>query len=124
MKVDKRTLYVVGDRVLIRPEKPDERTQAGLYLPQTAVGKNPVQTGRIVAIGPGISVPSVEAIDDEPWKENVRSEHYIPMQAEVGDLTLFLKEPSVDVKIGGEEYVIVPQSALLVLLRDEELSAS
>jgi co-chaperonin GroES (HSP10) len=120
MKVGKKALIVVGDRVVIRPEKPDERTQAGLYLPQTAVGKNPVQTGRVVAVGPGIAVPTVEAVDDEPWKENLRSEHYIPMQAQIGDVALFLKEPSVDIKVEGEDYVVAPQSAILVLLRDED----
>jgi hypothetical protein len=48
-----RQLIVVGDRVLIRPEQPDARTQVGLYLPETVLEKEKIQAGRIVAVGPG-----------------------------------------------------------------------
>ena len=52
MRVGNKELVLVNDRVLIRLEKADERTQAGLYLPQTAVSKASVQTGRVVEVGP------------------------------------------------------------------------
>ena len=48
-----KRLIVVGDRVLIMPEEGEERTNVGLYLPQTALDSRQVQGGRIVATGPG-----------------------------------------------------------------------
>ncbi len=120
MKVGKKQLVLVNDRVLIKLEKPDERTHAGLYLPQTALEKAPVQTGRVVAVGPGLPIPTVERSDDEPWRENATTGNFMPLQTQLGDVVLFLREHAVDVKIESEDYVVVPQSALLVLLRDDE----
>ncbi len=118
LRLGSKEVILVGDRVLMRPETPEERTHSGLYLPQSAVGKHPVGSGRVVATGPGIPIPSPEAFEDEPWKEHVRREHYIPMQAQVGDLALFLREPAVDVRIDGREFIVVPQAAILVLIRE------
>ena len=42
------------------------------------------------------------------------------MQARVGDLALFLAKATVEIKYDNEGYLIVPQSAILVLLRDED----
>jgi chaperonin GroES len=120
---DKKVI-LVGDRVLVKPERPDERTESGLYLPQTAMGKHPVQSGRVVAVGPGIPIPLGDPLDDEPWREKARREHYIPMQARVGDVALFLREPAVDVRIDGQEFIVVPQSAILVLIRSVAVEAS
>jgi co-chaperonin GroES (HSP10) len=123
MRIGKKELLLVGDRVLIKLEKPEERTQAGLYLPQTAVDKAPVQTGRVVAVGPGVAIPSIERGDEEPWREQAASGNYLPLQAQVGDIALYLREQAVDVKIEGDDYVVVPQSAVMVLLRDNDWSA-
>ena len=49
MKKGKNRLVVVGDRALVVPDEGQERTEVGLYLPQTVVGKDSVQSGRIVA---------------------------------------------------------------------------
>ncbi len=122
MKIGGKEVVLVNDRVLIKVDKPEERTEAGLYLPQTAVEKAKVQTGRVVAVGPGIPVPTAES-DDEPWKETKPSQRYLPLQAEVGDTALFLKEQAVDVKIEGQEYVVVPQSAIMLLLRQPLLES-
>jgi co-chaperonin GroES (HSP10) len=118
MKIGKREIVLVNDRVLIKHEKPDERTHGGLYLPQSAVEKATVQTGRIVAVGPGLPIPAADRSDDEPWREGTANGNFLPLQAEVGDLALYVREHAVDVKIEGDDYVVVPQSALLVLLRD------
>jgi len=117
MRVGGKEVILVNDRVLIKVDKPEERTEAGLYLPQTAVEKAKVQTGRVVAVGPGIPVPTAES-DDEPWKETRAERHYLPLQAEVGDVALFLKEQAVDVRVEGQDYVVVPQSAIMLLLRE------
>ena len=44
---------------------------------------------------------------------------YIPTQADVGDMALFLNKASIEVKIENEDYLIVPQSAILILIRDD-----
>jgi len=42
------------------------------------------------------------------------------MQARVGDYAIFLRKASVEIKLEGESYLVVPQAAILVLFRDEE----
>ena len=46
-----KKLVVVGDRVLVTPEEGEERSSVGLYLPPTAMDRQAVQGGRIVATG-------------------------------------------------------------------------
>jgi len=113
-----KKLVVVGDRVLVVPEEGEERTRVGLYLPQTAVDALAVQGGRIVATGPGNPVPEPTALDDEPWKigshEGVK---YVPMQAQLGDYALFFRKAAVEITFEGRKYLVVPQAAILVLVR-------
>jgi len=122
MKVGKKHLIVVGDRVLIELEDPSDRTAVGLYLPQTVVEKEKVASGRVVAIGPGTPVPDLDRDEDEFWRGKTHGPHYVPMQAQVGDYALFLKKASVDIKFEGREYVIVPHPALLALVREQDPS--
>ena len=114
-----RQLIVVGDRVLVKPEDPDERTEIGLYLPQTVVEKEKVLSGRIMAMGPGIALPDSDFEEsEEPWKHVERRTRYIPMQSQEGDYAVFLKKAAIEIKFDGENYLVVPQAAILVLLRD------
>jgi co-chaperonin GroES (HSP10) len=113
-----KKLVVVGDRVLVVPEEGEERTRVGLYLPQTAVDSLAVQGGRIVATGPGNPVPEPTALDDEPWKiGNREGVRYVPMQARVGDYGLFFRKAAVEITFEGKKYLVVPQAAILVLVR-------
>jgi chaperonin GroES len=120
MESGKKKLVVVGDRVLIEIDDPEDRTDAGLYLPQTVVEKEKVAGGRIVAAGPGVPVPEPSQNEDEFWKEGQTEikPKFIPLQAQPGDYALFLKKSSVEIKFEGKEYVIVPQAAILVLIRE------
>jgi len=117
MRAKNRELIVVGDRVLIKPDKPEERTQVGLYLPQTAIEKEKIQSGYVMSTGPGIALPDPVGDDDEPWRTEQRRARYIPMQAEEGDYALFLKKAAIEIKFEDQEYLVVPQSAILVLMR-------
>jgi chaperonin GroES len=117
-----RKLIVVGDRVLIKQDRPEERTEVGLYLPETVVAKEKVQGGLIVATGPGIPLPDPDMADDEPWRDNPHPPRHLPMQAMVGDYALFLKKHAVEIRYEGQEYLLVPQAAILVLIRDEPQS--
>ena len=119
MKIGNRRLFVIGDRVLIKQKNLEERTDVGLYLPQTVIEKEEVQGGRVVLTGPGIPIPENHE-DDEPWKSVTKEPRYLPMQAEVDDYALFLKKVAVEIKFEGEKYLIVPHSSILVLIRDEE----
>jgi chaperonin GroES len=120
MSDDKRKLIVMGDRVLIMPGEGEEKTKVGLYLPQTVLDKDSVQAGRIVATGPGMPLPQPQDMEDEPWKSTSQDNRYVPMQAMIGDYAIFLRKASVEIKYEGKTYLVVPQGAILVLLRQEE----
>ncbi len=119
MKIGNKRLVVVGDRVLVKQESLEERTAVGLYLPQTVVEKEEVQGGRIVLTGPGIPLPQSPDSEEEPWRSVSGEPRYLPLQAEAGDFTLFLKKSAVEIKFEGEKYLIVPHSSILVLIREE-----
>ncbi len=114
-----KNLIIIGDRVLIRPTKPNERTDSGLYLPPGVQEREKVQQGYIIKIGPGYVIPMPP--EDEPWKAADEQVKYIPLQAKEGDLAIFLLSGATEVMYGGERYFIVPQSAILMLEREEEL---
>ena len=114
-----KKLIVIGDRVLIRPSKPNERTDSGLYLPPGVQEKEKVQQGYIIKTGPGYAIPL--PVENEPWKSEEEQVKYIPLQAKEGDLAIFLLSGATEVIYEGEKYFIVPQSAILMLERDEDL---
>lgn len=120
MKSKNKQILVVGDRVLIRPDKGEKKSKAGLYLPPSVIEKQEVLSGIVVEVGPGIPLGNPEENMDEPWSvSNSSSVKYIPPQAEVGDMVLFVNKASIEVKIENEDYLIMPQSAILILIRDD-----
>jgi len=112
-------LIVIGDRVLIKPKSLNDRTKSGLYLPPTVIEKEEIQSGYIIKAGPGYAIPSAE--DDESWKKEKEKIKFIPLQAKEGDLALYLQKHAIEIEFDQEKYFLVPQSAILLLLRDEEL---
>ena len=114
-----KKLVVVGDRILIRPSVPSERTQSGLYLPPGVLEKEKVQQGYVIKTGPGYAIPM--PIDDEPWKNQEDQVKYLPLQAREGDLAIFLQSAATEVIYQGDKYFIVPHSAVLMLEREEEI---
>ncbi len=112
-------LIIIGDRMLIRPSKPNERTDSGLYLPPGVGEREKVQQGYVIKTGPGYVVPM--ATEDEHWKSAEEQIKYIPLQAREGDLAIFLVSGATEVMYQGEKYFIVPQSAILMLEREEDL---
>ncbi len=122
MPEPKKKLIVVGDRVLITPEEGEERTNVGLYLPPTAVDHQAVQSGRIIATGPGQPLSAPTEVDDEPWKRPALGEpKYLPVQARVGDYALFFRKAAVEITFEGKRYLVVPQAAILVLVRGADV---
>ncbi len=115
-----KRLVVVGDRVLITPEAGEERTTVGLYLPPTAVDRQAIQSGRIIATGPGTPLPAPGELDEEPWKIDDKVTRYVPMQARVGDFALFFRKAAVEISFEDERYLVVSQAAILVLVRSND----
>ena len=119
MKSSNKQILVVGDRILIRPDTGEKKSPAGLYLPPSVIEKQEVKGGIVVEVGPGIPLGSPNDSIDEPWKENKSDIKYIPTQAEIGDYALYLGKASIEIEIEKKEYLIVPQSAILILIRDD-----
>ena len=114
-----KKLVVIGDRVLIRPSRPHERTESGLYLPPGVQEKEKVQQGYVIKTGPGYAIPM--PVDDEPWKHQDEQVKYVPLQAREGDIAIFLLSGATEVLYEGDKYFIVPQSAILMLEREVEI---
>lgn len=113
-----KKLVIIGDRVLIKPSKPDERTASGLYLPPGVQEKEKVQQGYVIKTGPGYAIPI--PMEDEPWKNEEDLVKYVPLQAKEGDLAIFLLSGATEVMYEGDKYFIVPQSVILMLEREED----
>jgi len=111
-------IHVIGDRVLVKPRKESERTESGLYLPPGVREREKIQYGYVVKSGPGYPLPA--AMDTEEfWKVTDEKVNYMPLQVKEGDLAVFLQNGSYEVLYKGEKYVIVPQSAILMIERDD-----
>ena len=118
MSKPNKRLIVVGDRVLIQPEAGEDRTKVGLYLPATAVDNQAVQGGKVVATGPGNAVSAPTELDQEPWKIGGNEPKYVPLQARIGDYAIFFRRAAVEITFEGERYLVVPQAAILALVRE------
>jgi len=88
-----------GDRVLVKPNVEEERTAGGIVLPDTA--KERPQWGEVIAVGAG------------KWDESGKNR--IPMEVKVGDKVVFAKYGGTEVKVDGEEYLILRESDILAV---------
>jgi chaperonin GroES len=95
-------LRPLQDRVLIRRVEPETKTAGGIFIPDTAQEK-PIE-GEIVAVGPGMR--------DEAGKLH-------PLDVKSGDRVLFGKWSGTEVKLGGEDLMIMKEADIMgVLDRD------
>lgn len=118
-KNDLPNLYMVGDRLLIKPKSNKERTRSGLYLPPTVQENEQLQSGYVIKAGPGYPIPDSEP--EEHWKPDADRVKYLPLQAQEGDWAVYMQKGTFDVEINNEKYVIVPHQAILMILRDKQL---
>ena len=88
----------LGDRVVIQKLEAETTTKSGILLTGTA--KEQPQEAKVVAIGPGAMV------------EGKR----VPMDVEVGNKVLYSKYAGTDVKVDGEEYIILKQDDILAIV--------
>jgi chaperonin GroES len=89
-------LQPLGDRVVVKPMEGEEVTKGGIILPDTA--KEKPQEGKVLAIGPGRL--------SEDGKR-------IAMEVKVGDVVLYVKYGGTEVKIDGEELMILNERDIL-----------
>jgi chaperonin GroES len=111
---------MVGDRVLIKPKSPQDKTRTGLYLPPGLQEREALQSGYVLKVGPGYPIPAINEAD-EPWKDKSNEVKYVPLQPREGDMAVFLQKSGWEIEFNNEKYVIVPQNAILILIRDEGL---
>ncbi|HWR60898.1 MAG TPA: co-chaperone GroES [Clostridia bacterium] len=88
----------LGDRVIIKVIESEETTKSGIVLPGTAKEK-PMQ-GEVLAVGSG------EMVDGKK----------IPLELKVGDKVIYSKYSGTEVKMDGNEYLIVRQSDILAII--------
>jgi chaperonin GroES len=96
----------LGDRVVVRRVKEDEKTPGGIIIPETAQEKP--QEGKVIAVGPG-------ALDDNGMR--------VPPEVKAGDTVLFGKWSGNEVKIDGEELLIMKESDIMGIVEGHKLSS-
>ena len=96
---EKTKLKPLGARVVIKALDREEKTNTGIYLPDTA--KEKPQEGRVLAVGPGDR--------DENGKR-------IPVELKEGDKVLFQKYAGTEFKLEGEELLILSEKDVLALI--------
>ena len=117
---DLQKLIVIGDRILIKPKTPQSKTKSGLYLPPGVNENEKVQIGYVLKVGPGYPIPSVNDTD-EPWKNRSDEPKYVPLQPKEGDQAVYLQNSAIEIEFNNEKLIVVPHSAILLLLRDDGL---
>ena len=117
----RKKIILVGDKVLIAPDADADQTNHGLYLPPGVKEKEKVQSGAVVQVGPGYAVPNPHFLDQEQWSTTPKDPiKYMPLQAEEGDYALFLRDSAIELEYDERKYLIVPHSAILMLIRRNE----
>ena len=92
-------LKPLADRIVAKPIEAEERTKGGIVLPDTA--KERPQEGEVIAVGPG------KTLDNGAQ---------VPMEVKPGDKIIYSKYGGTEVKLGGEEYVILRQDDVLSIV--------
>ncbi|HQJ56796.1 MAG TPA: co-chaperone GroES [Caldisericia bacterium] len=92
-------LKPIGDKIIVEPEKEEEKTKSGIVLPDTA--KEKPQKGKVIAVGPG------KILDN-----GQRS----PMEIKEGDIVIYSKYAGTEIKIEDKEYLIVSDRDILAVL--------
>lgn len=94
-------IHPLGDRVLIEPVTEEEKTKAGIYLPDTASKERPEQ-GKVIAVGDGRMLDSGKVA---------------PLKVKKGDRVLFTKYGPNEIKVDGKEYLIAKEEDILAVLK-------
>lgn len=96
ISINVTTVKPLGDRVFIKVSASEEQTAGGIFLPDAA--KEKPQIGEVVGVGSG------KRNDDGS---------YTPLEVKVGDKVLYSKYAGTDIKLGGEDYVLLSEKDIL-----------
>src|SRR6266542_5833775 len=91
-------LQPLEDRIVVKPGEGEETTAAGIVIPDTA--KEKPQEGEVVAVGPG----------------RFEDGNRVPLDVKVGDTVIYSKYGGTEVKVGGEEYLILSARDVLAIV--------
>ena len=92
-------LEPLDDRIVVKPGEEEETTVSGIVIPDTA--KEKPQEGEVVAVGPG------------RWEEGKR----VPVDVKAGDRVLYSKYGGTEVKVGGEDYLVLSARDVLAIVK-------
>ncbi len=93
-------LKPLGDRVVLRIVEKEEKTQSGIFLPDTA--KEKPQEAEVVAVGGG---------------KVLENGTKVPMEVVVGDKVIFSKYAGTEVKVDGQELLIISERDILAVVK-------
>ena len=93
------SLKPLGDRVIVKPKAKEDVTKSGIVLPDTATEKP--QEGEVLSVGPGRMLDTGKRVE---------------MEVKAGDSVLFAKYAGTEVKLDGEEYLVIRESDLLAIV--------
>jgi chaperonin GroES len=93
------SLKPLGDRVIVKPKPKEEMTRSGIVLPDTASEKP--QEGEVLSVGPGRRLDNGKRVD---------------MEVNTGDTVLFAKYAGTEVKLDGDDYLVIRESDLLAVV--------
>ena len=93
------TIKPLEDRILVQTLEAEQTTASGLVIPDTA--KEKPQQGEVVAVGPG-------RLDDDGKR--------VPIDVVVGDRILYAKYTGTDIKLDGDEYIVLNDKDILAKL--------
>jgi len=113
-------LIMIGDRVLVKPRKPESKTKSGLYLPPGVHENEKISSGYIVKVGPGIPIPNLQEVDEVLMDQN-QSPKFIPTQFREGDVAVYLQNNGHEIQFNDETYLILNSASVLMVVRDEDL---
>jgi chaperonin GroES len=92
------SLQPLEDRIVVKPSEGEEMTASGLVIPDTA--KEKPQEGEVLAVGPG------------RFEDGTR----VPLDVKVGDTVIYSKYGGTEVKIAGDEYLILSARDVLAIV--------
>lgn len=92
-------LKPLGDRVIVQAKSAEEVSSGGIILPDTA--KEKPQEGEVVAVGPGKTLDNGKTA---------------PVEVKVGDKVIYSKYGGTEVKLEGQEYIILRQDDILAIV--------
>lgn len=93
-------LKPLGDRIVVKVLESEERTKSGIVIPDTA--KEKPQKADVLAVGTG--------------KFSEQTGQRIPMDVKVGDTVVFAKYGGTEIKLDGDEYLILSERDVLAIL--------